>query len=103
MSEVLNNDTIQTVCLRSKPRLETTERAKEVFRHSAAVGQVIFLSLSTMSKAERAVNASKESKLHVGLGPQSGHTRKATRDSDLKITKLRAPPTTTNTTPKAGG
>ena len=29
----------------------------------------IFLSLSTMGKAERAVNASEESKLHVGLDP----------------------------------
>ena len=64
---------------------------------------VIFLSLSTMNEAERAVNASKESKLHVGLGPQSGHTRKETRDSDLKLTRLRTPPTTTNTTPKSRG
>ena len=59
---------------------------------------VIFLSLSTMGKAERAVNASEESKLHVGLDPQSGHTGKAPRDFDLKLTSPRAPPTTTNTT-----
>ena len=64
---------------------------------------VIFLSLSTMNEAERDVNASKESKLHVGLGPQSGHTKKETRDSDLKLTRLRTPPTTTNTTPKSRG
>ena len=64
---------------------------------------VIFLSLSTMGKAERAVNASEESKLHVGLDPQSGHTRKAPRDFDLKLTRLRTPSTTTNTTPKSRG
>ena len=29
------------VCLRSKPRQETTARVKEVFRHSTAVGQVL--------------------------------------------------------------
>ena len=61
------------------------------------------LSLSTMGKAERAVNASEESKLHVGLGPQSGHTRKAPCDFDLKLTKPRTPPTITNTTPKSRG
>ena len=36
-----NNEPLQTVCLRGVPQKETTERAKEVFRHSAAVGQVL--------------------------------------------------------------
>ena len=56
-----------------------------------------------MSEAECDVNASRASKLHVGLDPRSGHMRKATRDADLKPTKPRAPTTTTNTTPKQGG
>ena len=64
---------------------------------------VIFLSLSTMSEAERAVNASEESKLHVGLDPQSGHTRKTPRDFDLKLTRLRTPATTTNATQNRRG
>ena len=64
---------------------------------------VVCLSPSTVSEAERAGNESEESKLHAGLDPQPGHTRKALRDSDLKLTRLRAPPTTTNTTPKSRG
>ena len=64
---------------------------------------VIFLSLSTMSKAERAVKASEENKLHVRLDPQSGHTRKTPRDFDLKLTRLRTPATTTNATQNRRG
>ena len=36
-----NNEPLQTVCLRGVPRLETTERVKEDFRHPAVVGQVL--------------------------------------------------------------
>ena len=32
------------------------------------------------------MNASEESKLHVGLDPKSGHTREVLRDFDLKLT-----------------
>ena len=37
----LYNEPLQTVCLRGVPQKENTERAKEVFRHPVAVGQVI--------------------------------------------------------------
>ena len=36
-----NNEPLQTGCLRGVPQEETTERAKEVFRHPVAVGQVV--------------------------------------------------------------
>ena len=37
----LYNEPLQTVCLRGVPQKENTERAKEVFRHPVAVGQVV--------------------------------------------------------------
>ena len=41
---------------------------------SSSLRRLFSFSLSPMSEAEHAVNASKASKLHVGLDLQSGHT-----------------------------
>ena len=67
--------------------------------------RLFFLSLTRATEGEHAADK-RERALYAGWSvwsPQSEHKETYTRARDLKLTRLRTPPTTTNTTPKSRG